>query len=328
VSRRLRRCGLALTGLAAFAGLAAAAARTADGPFAWAFAQPSATGSPIDVTPRPDTGRRVSVPGSARSYDTARVRDLFGAVDWFPASHPTPPRAVISGRAPDAMACGYCHLPDGQGRPENAALAGLPAPYIVEQIRDIRTGARTGADPDWIPTQLMTRVGKAIEARDAAAAARYFSTPKYRKVFRIVETPDIPAVTPILGLYRATPAGGRTPLGSRIIELPNDVERFELRDNRPGYTAYVPQGAVGRGRALARGAPDLPACASCHGAALHGAIGPPIAGRYPAYIFRQLLAFAHGGRTGPAAAPMIAVARQLKPAEMVDVAAYAASLDP
>lgn len=29
--------------------------------------------------------------------------------------------------APNARACGSCHLPDGQGRPKNGALAGLPA---------------------------------------------------------------------------------------------------------------------------------------------------------------------------------------------------------
>jgi cytochrome c553 len=46
-------------------------------------------------------------------------------------------------------ACSYCHLPNGQSRPENAALAGLPAAYIFEQVTDFRSGARVhggGAD--------------------------------------------------------------------------------------------------------------------------------------------------------------------------------------
>jgi cytochrome c553 len=52
------------------------------------------------------------------------------------------PQIVASGRAPDVIACAYCHTPTGQGRPENSALAGLSADYIREQLRDMRSGAR------------------------------------------------------------------------------------------------------------------------------------------------------------------------------------------
>ncbi len=45
---------------------------------------------------------------------------------------------VYAGRAPDVRACGFCHLPNGQGRPENASVAGQPAEYIVQQMRDYR----------------------------------------------------------------------------------------------------------------------------------------------------------------------------------------------
>jgi len=53
---------------------------------------------------------------------------------------PPMPRIVAHGRD-DAWACAYCHLPNGQGRPENAPLAGLPAAYIVEQVNAQSCGA-------------------------------------------------------------------------------------------------------------------------------------------------------------------------------------------
>jgi hypothetical protein len=40
------------------------------------------------------------------------------------------------------FACGFCHLPNGLGRPENSSLAGLPASYIVQQVADFKSGAR------------------------------------------------------------------------------------------------------------------------------------------------------------------------------------------
>jgi len=66
------------------------------------------------------------------------------------------PEVVARGRKPQVHACGYCHLPDGQGRPENAPLAGLPAAYIEAQVAAFRSGARRS---DWHgpnrPTDLM-----------------------------------------------------------------------------------------------------------------------------------------------------------------------------
>jgi hypothetical protein len=51
--------------------------------------------------------------------------------DWFPQSHEPLPAVVAEPRGPGQAACGYCHLPDGTGRPENAKLAGLPQAYII-----------------------------------------------------------------------------------------------------------------------------------------------------------------------------------------------------
>ena len=135
---------------------------------------------------------------------------------------------------------------------------------------------------------------------------------------------------PLLGLYGLQPGGDREPLGDRIVETPNDIELFELRDSRPGFTIYIPEGALARGRSLAQGGAGgrFPACASCHGVGLKGAVGPPLAGRFPAYLFRQLLGFSAGARAGKGAVLMGPVARAMKPSEMVDLASYAASLKP
>ena len=71
------------------------------------------------------------------------------------------------------------------------------------------------------------------------------------------------------------------------------------------------------------------ACVTCHGPKLAGAgLVPPLAGRYPTYIVRQLIAFKTGTRSTPASQPMQAVVARLSVDEMIAVAAYAASLAP
>jgi cytochrome c553 len=55
---------------------------------------------------------------------------------------------------------------------------------------------------------------------------------------------------------------------------------------------------------------------------------PPIAGRSPSYLLRQLLGFAAGSRSTPEAAPMRAVAAALGLADKIAAVAYAGSLPP
>ena len=65
------------------------------------------------------------------------------------------PDIVTHGRRPDVRACGYCHLPNAQGRPENASLAGLPAAYIVPTGSDYRNGLRKSSEPSMGPPDAM-----------------------------------------------------------------------------------------------------------------------------------------------------------------------------
>ena len=42
----------------------------------------------------------------------------------------------------------------------------------------------------------------------------------------------------------SVPEGGNEAIGQRIIEMPEDLERTELRDPGSGFVAYVPTGSV------------------------------------------------------------------------------------
>ena len=70
-------------------------------------------------------------------------------------------------------------------------------------------------------------------------------------------------------------------------------------------------------------------CAFCHGADLNGiADVPPLAGRSPTYMFRQLYDLKSGARAGSQAQLMKAVVEQLTTEDMIALAAYAASRSP
>ncbi len=58
-------------------------------------------------------------------------------------------------------ACGFCHLVNGQGRPENAPLAGVPAADIVQQMADFKNGARKIAEPEMELPNAMIQDAKA-----------------------------------------------------------------------------------------------------------------------------------------------------------------------
>ena len=69
----------------------------------------------------------VHVPGSAKEYDAAKIAGNANPPDWFPDEHGPAPRIVKGEPGVALMACGSCHLMSGQGHPESADMAGLPA---------------------------------------------------------------------------------------------------------------------------------------------------------------------------------------------------------
>ncbi len=279
---------------------------------------------PPDNTPR-------HVPDSAATFTSAQIDDLFTPPDWHPGDHPAMPAIVAHGRKPEVYACGYCHLPNGQGRPENASLAGLSASYIVRQIADFKSGRRKSSEPKHGPTTAMIGLATNAKAEEIRAAAEYFSALKPRPWIRVVETDTVPK-THIAGwMLIVTDENDKEPIGQRIIETPENLERTELRDDHSGFIAYVPVGSVEKGKALVKtgGAGRTVACANCHGPGLKGlGQAPRLAGRSPSYLVRQLYDIQSGARDGTATEQMKPTVAKLTIDDMIAIAAYTASLKP
>ena len=308
---------------ACFAALPALA--VAQAPPDWAYPV-----NPPDFKGRVDDGTPRRVPDSAAGYTVTQLRDLFAAPVWHPEDHPALPPIVAHGRKPAVFACGVCHRADGPGGPENANIAGLPAAYIVQQMADYKSGARTTSVPGRAPQANMIALSKAITDEEVGEAAAYFSALPVRHTVRVVEAADVPA-TVVAGWFLADAGKGvREPIGSRIIEMPENTEQFENRDPRSRFVAYVPPGSVARGAALAAGIPGkTDRCAICHGPDLKGLAGmPPIAGRSPSYAVRQFVDFKTGARNGTAAALMKPIVANLTLDDMIALAAYLATQAP
>jgi cytochrome c553 len=173
-----------------------------------------------------DTRKPLHVPRSQRNYTEAQLNDLFAAPDWHPDTHAAMPDIVARGRAPEVFACGYCHTAGGQGRPENASLAGLPAQYLVQQLDDFRSGARRSAWPEsYRPAERMIQAARHATIAEAAAAARYFSQQKLRAHVRVVETTSVPRSRVVGWVYAVLPGGGNEALGQRLLEFTPDPAR-------------------------------------------------------------------------------------------------------
>ncbi len=261
----------------------------------------------------------------------AQIDDLKNPPDWFPDEHPPMPGVVAHGGPGMVLGCASCHLASGMGHPESASLAGLKPAYMQRQLADFKSGARRNAivvdgKPQMNAAQYMVNVAQGLSDADAKAASLWFSRLKpQRNWVKVVEAANVPKSYITRGFMRVAVSGGGTePSGNRIIELPQDVNRQVLRDPHSGTIAYVPPGAIARGRALAT---TGRACETCHGTDLTGVADvPSIAGRSPTYIFRQLYSFRSGARAGAASMPMQGVTAGFSEADMVSLAAYVASL--
>ncbi len=300
-------------------------AHGADGPPEWAYQI-----TPANLKPAPDDGVPRRVPDSSATYTLTQIRDRFIAPVWHPEDHPPLPPVVAQGRKPDVFACGFCHRADGPGGPENSALAGLPAAYIVQQMNDYKSGARRTAVPKR-NVDLMIGLAKAATDEEIAAAAAYFSALKPRQHTRVVETDTVPKTFIMANHYAALPSGEKEAIGKRIVEVPEVLEQFMYRDTRARFIAYVPVGSVARGEVLVKtgSAGKTLACVTCHGPDLKG-VGmiPSIAGRSTNYVVRQLYDIKHGFRAGAFAVLMKDAVVKLEEEDMLAIAAYLATQAP
>lgn len=302
----------------------------------WAYAIP-VPGQP--ALPRlHDDSTPYGVPGSKLRFTRNRVQGLsddgkksrVAPADWFPGEHPRMPKIVAEGDpSRGIVACALCHSPAGRGRPQNASIGGLPADYLIGQLHDMRAGLRQSAEPRKKNAHEMVDFAKAMTEREIHDAALYFATLPVIPWVQVIETDTVPKVASADGMWLPLAGTGREPLGNRIIETPADTARTDLRDPHSGFVAYVPRGALAKGRQIAttgNGGKTL-ACAVCHGPNL-GGVGPipGIAGRSPSYIARQLYDMQRGARHGAMASLMKPVVARLGAQDILYVSAYVASL--
>ncbi|MBI4885793.1 MAG: c-type cytochrome, partial [Acidobacteria bacterium] len=286
----------------------------------WAFNIPD-TLQPSAVRPE----GIVKAPGSAKEYAAAAIAGNANPPDWFPDEHPAAPRSVKGGPG-ITLACGSCHLMSGQGHPESADLAGMPAEYLIRQMAYYKSGSRKD-------DARMGPLARATSDEDVREAAEYFAALKPSAWVKVIETATPPKTfIATAGRHRQLhPGGGTEPIGHRILEIPEDPFRTEIRDPHSGFIAYVPPGSIARGKALAAGSASgkTVQCALCHGAALNG-LGevPRLAGLQPLYVARQLFDMRYGSSAGKAAELMKAVVTNLSDDDIIAIASYLGSLPP
>ena len=180
-------------------------------PWAYVINDPDVTADPVD----PD--EVVTVPGSSVSMPRSAINIDNGPPDWHPDAHPPMPEVVARGGGEGVVACGYCHLPNGQGKPENAGVAGQPYEYIVQQMTDWRNGLRRPGEPRQGPTSFMERIGLATTDAEARIAAEYFASIDFKPWVRVVETDAVP-VTRFAGwIHEVVEGGGVEPIGTRVV---------------------------------------------------------------------------------------------------------------
>ena len=306
---------------------------------------------PAAPIPPAEATRKRRVEGSPLTFTRLDIRG--NVVDWYPDDHPNPMPGIIK-RGPAALvlgttgrACGGCHLSDGSGRPENSSPAGLPAKYILRQLDDFRNGRRHSVEPGKGNSNTMVMLAKAMTDEEMKQAADYFSAVKWRKHVTVIETNLVPA-TRIQGelfiptVNHVTEHKLTEPIGNRIIEVPTDVDLNQiLRSSRGTWVAYVPVGAIARGKNLVTtGGSSIvnnqivlgraTACTTCHGQDLRGmgADIPPLAGRSPSYLAREIFDIQQGMRAGSyQLMPLMKRAiEKLTAEDIIDITAYLASL--
>jgi cytochrome c553 len=304
-------------------------------PWAYGFIGPAGTPAPPAPPEAELDPRKVyTLPGSKGAFTAAQISDGNGPADWYPELHGQMPDIVARGsRERMVNACGLCHYPNGKGRPSNASVSGLPYSYFVQQMMDFRDGKRKSADTRKVNTNRMQAFAKAMTDEEIKAAAAYYSAIPWTPWIRVVESDTVPKTDVVGGVFLTAEGAraGREPIGQRIIETPEDTFQTEvLRNPKSGLIAYVPPGSVKKGEALATtGAGRTTQCAACHGPTLEG-LGPVpgIAGRSPSYTMRQLFDMQQGTRNGLWTDLMKPVVAKLTAEDMLNLAAYTASLKP
>jgi cytochrome c553 len=187
----------------------------------------------------------------------------------------------------------------------------------------------------------MIELAKAMTDEEMRLSGEYFAAIRWTPWIRVVESEVVPKTRIVGNLFLATSQEKTEPIAGRIIEVPEDVEQAEtLRNPRSGFIAYVPPGSVEKGRDLVTTGGmrivgneivqgKTTPCVTCHGLDLMGVADvPPIAGRSPSYIVRQIWDIQQGTRNGAAVQLMKQAIVNLNGEDLVNIAAYVSSQMP
>ena len=75
------------------------------------------------------------------------------------------------------MACGSCHLMNGEGHPESATTSGFTVDYFVQQMNDFRSGAR-----NVLPMSILIKTVPELKGdQNIRNLASYFSEQKLKR---------------------------------------------------------------------------------------------------------------------------------------------------
>ncbi len=283
--------------------------------------------------PTDTSGALLRLAGSDRAFTIAQITSPYSPADWFPNDHPPMPDIVAKGKeASGFRACAICHYPNGQGLMQNAPVAGLPVDYFLRQIAEFASGRRKSADVHKANAFEMAAMARNLTPDEAKAAAEYYSSIPFKPWVKVIESDRVPKFTATRnGLFLKAEGNETEALGPRLIELPvSSYDTNMLRNPRSGMEAYAPVGSLKRGEAIVTtGGGVSMECLSCHGKDLRGtAVAPPIAGRQPSYIGRQLYDFQRGTRNGTMANLMKPAVEKLTPDDLIAVTAYIAAQKP
>jgi cytochrome c553 len=182
-----------------------------------------------------------------------------------------------------------------------------------------------------VPPAAMIAIAKPATDEEVKTASAYFLSIKLKPWIRVVEASTVPKTNIAGGMLVPAEPAATEPLGQRIVEMPEDTPRTELRDSKSGFVAYVPVGSIKKGEALVTtgGGGRTVACGICHGPDLKG-LGPvpELAGRSPSYLVRQLYDMQHGVRAGEWSPLMKSAVAKLTLDDLISIAAYTSSRTP
>ncbi|GAW95116.1 cytochrome c [Colwellia marinimaniae] len=186
-----------------------------------------------------------------------------------------------------AAVCSACHGPTGvSASPIFPNLAGQNDAYIIKQLKDFKSGARTDA--------MMAPMAANLSDADMADLAAHFS--------------GLPSANEQAAASASTGSSAETAPSSAAV-----AGNVEVLSSTPAAAIYAGNVAAGKNKAVA--------CAACHGADGNSPapMYPSLAGQSANYLAKQLADFKSGARKDPVMAGMVAA---LSKEDINDLAAF------